>query len=47
VDEVSAPQLGFPVAANRVAPMLEFGGITVDGQSWDEFPVLAASSRRY
>jgi diketogulonate reductase-like aldo/keto reductase len=47
LDEVSAPQLGFPVAANRIAPMLEFGGTTVDGQAWDQFPTLASSSNRY
>lgn len=44
---MSAPQLGFPVAANHLAPMLAFGGTTVDGQAWDEFPTLAASSNRY
>jgi len=47
LDEVSAPQLGFPVVANRTAPMLAFGGTTVDGQAWDEFPTLASSSNRY
>jgi hypothetical protein len=47
LDEVSAPQLGFPDAANHIAPMLEFGGTTVDGQAWDEFPALASSSNRY
>ncbi len=47
LDQVSAPQLGFPVAANRIAPRLAFGGTTVDGQAWDEFPTLASSSNRY
>lgn len=47
LDEVSAPQLGFPAAANHMAPMLEFGGSTVDGQAWDEPPTLASSSNRY
>jgi aryl-alcohol dehydrogenase-like predicted oxidoreductase len=47
LDEVSAPQLGFPAAANHMAPRLAFGGSTVDGQAWDEFPTLASSSNRY
>lgn len=47
LDAVSAPQLGFPVAANHMAPMLAFGGATVDGQAWEEAPTLASSSNRY
>jgi aryl-alcohol dehydrogenase-like predicted oxidoreductase len=47
LDEVSAPQLGFPAAANHLAPLLAFGGTTVDGQAWDEMPTLASSSNRY
>ncbi len=34
-------------SADHLAPMLAFGGTTVDGQAWDEFPTLASSSNRY
>ena len=42
LDEVSEPTLAFPASANRAAPMLEFGGMTVDGVSYPAHPVLAA-----
>ena len=47
LDQVSAPELGFPAAVNRFAGQLAFGGTTVDGQSWDAHPALAAATTRY
>jgi aryl-alcohol dehydrogenase-like predicted oxidoreductase len=43
LDEVSAPALNFPAAANRVAPTLQFGGLTVDGRSFPPHPVRTGS----
>jgi aryl-alcohol dehydrogenase-like predicted oxidoreductase len=40
LDEVSAPSLNFPAAANRVAPMLQFGGLTIDGRQARPHPAL-------
>jgi aryl-alcohol dehydrogenase-like predicted oxidoreductase len=37
---VSAPTLDFPAAANLHAPMLQFGGMTVDGVSSPPHPAL-------
>jgi aryl-alcohol dehydrogenase-like predicted oxidoreductase len=47
LDEGSAPELAFPAAANRSAGLLAFGGTTVDGQTWDQHPVLATATSRY
>jgi hypothetical protein len=33
LDKLSAPELPFPVWANRLAPALQFAGATVDGQA--------------
>ncbi|HEY6499552.1 MAG TPA: aldo/keto reductase [Streptosporangiaceae bacterium] len=41
LDKLSAPQLPFPVWANRLAPALQFAGATVDGQSTAPFPAGA------
>ncbi|HEX3751040.1 MAG TPA: aldo/keto reductase [Streptosporangiaceae bacterium] len=47
LDEVSAPELGFPALVNRFAGRLASGGTTVDGQSWEVHPALAAATTRY
>ncbi|MFJ4467709.1 aldo/keto reductase [Streptomyces sp. NPDC089424] len=48
LDEVSAPALNFPAENNRtLAPMLQFGGATVDGRPATVSPLLRASSARY
>jgi hypothetical protein len=44
---VSAPELGFPAVVNRFAGRLASGGTTVDGQSWEVHPALAAATTRY
>jgi diketogulonate reductase-like aldo/keto reductase len=42
LNEVSAPQLNFPAANNAtMAPMLAFGGMTVDGESHPAWAALA------
>ncbi|GAA0622372.1 aldo/keto reductase [Kutzneria viridogrisea] len=47
LDEVSTPRLNFPAEVNRAAPMLQFGGLTVDGRTSPVFPVLAGGTTRY
>jgi aryl-alcohol dehydrogenase-like predicted oxidoreductase len=47
LDEISAPELAFPAAANRAAPSIQFAGATVDGRQTQVFPVLATSPARY
>jgi hypothetical protein len=48
LDEASAPKLNFPAENNRqLAPMLQFGGATVDGRQHQAYPALLASSTRY
>ncbi|WP_406408191.1 aldo/keto reductase [Streptomyces sp. NBC_01643] len=48
LDDVSAPTLNFPADNNRtLAPMIQFGGATVDGRPSTVSPLLQASSARY
>ncbi|MFF0048013.1 aldo/keto reductase [Streptomyces sp. NPDC005498] len=48
LDEVSAPELNFPADNNRtLAPMIQFGGATVDGRPSTVSPLLQANSARY
>ncbi|HEY4279282.1 MAG TPA: aldo/keto reductase [Conexibacter sp.] len=48
LDAASTPALNFPADNNRLlAPMLGFGGATVDGQSSPAYPALEASTTRY
>ncbi|WP_326625167.1 MULTISPECIES: aldo/keto reductase [unclassified Streptomyces] len=48
LDDVSAPTLNFPADNNRtLAPMIQFGGATVDGRPSMVSPLLQASSARY
>lgn len=48
LDEVSAPALNFPAENNRtLAPMIQFGGATVDGRPSMVSPLLGVSSARY
>lgn len=48
LDEVSAPALNFPADNNRtLAPMIQFGGATVDGRPSTVSPLLQANSARY
>jgi aryl-alcohol dehydrogenase-like predicted oxidoreductase len=48
LEEASAPALNFPAANNRdLAPMLGFGGVTVDGQTIPANPMLEGSATRY
>ncbi|GHH82882.1 aldo/keto reductase [Streptomyces sulfonofaciens] len=48
LDDVSAPRLNFPADNNRtLAPMLQFGGATVDGRPSAVSPLLSANSTRY
>ncbi|WP_406432416.1 aldo/keto reductase [Streptomyces sp. NBC_01589] len=48
LDDVSAPTLNFPADNNRtLAPMIQFGGATVDGRPSTVSPLLQASSTRY
>jgi hypothetical protein len=45
---VSAPALPFPVENNRqLAPMLQYGGATVDGVQHATYPGLQHSAARY
>jgi aryl-alcohol dehydrogenase-like predicted oxidoreductase len=46
LDAVSEPTLAFPASANRAAPMLEYGGMTVDGVSYPAHPVLTAATNQ-
>ncbi|WP_028057849.1 aldo/keto reductase [Candidatus Solirubrobacter pratensis] len=48
LDEVSTPALNFPAENNRVlAPMLQFAGLTVDGQATQAVPWMSESAVRY
>ncbi|MFE7791482.1 aldo/keto reductase [Streptomyces sp. NPDC057460] len=48
LDDVSAPTLNFPADNNRtLAPVIQFGGATVDGRPSTVSPLLRASSARY
>lgn len=48
LDDVSAPTLDFPADNNRtLAPMIQFGGATVDGRRSTVSPLLQAGSARY
>lgn len=48
LDDVSAPTLNFPADNNRtLAPMIQFGGATVDGRRSTVSPLLRAGSARY
>ena len=48
LDAVSAPALNFPADNNRdLAPLLQFAGATVDGQSHGPSPFLVSSDARY
>lgn len=48
LDDVSAPTLNFPADNNRtLAPMIQFGGATVDGRRSTVSPLLQAGSARY
>jgi aryl-alcohol dehydrogenase-like predicted oxidoreductase len=48
LDEVSTPALNFPADNNRYfAPLMQFAGATVDGQSHGPSPLLEASDVRY
>ena len=48
LDDISRPALDFPADNNRdLAPMLGFGGTTVDGRPAAPWPMLAASPTRY
>ncbi|MFG2680541.1 aldo/keto reductase [Streptomyces sp. NPDC048392] len=48
LNDVSTPALNFPAENNRtLAPMLQFGGATVDGRTSAVSPLLRTSSTRY
>lgn len=48
LDDVSTPTLNFPADNNRtLAPMIQFGGATVDGRRSPVSPLLQAGSARY
>ncbi|SFS40958.1 Predicted oxidoreductase [Streptomyces sp. ok210] len=48
LDDVSAPTLNFPADNNRtLAPVIQFGGATVDGRRSTVSPLLQAGSARY
>ncbi|MEU4091727.1 aldo/keto reductase [Streptomyces sp. NPDC026673] len=48
LDDLSAPALNFPADNNRtLAPMLQFGGATVDGRPSTVSPLLRANGARY
>lgn len=48
LDDVSAPTLNFPADNNRtLAPMIQFGGATVDGRRSTVSPLLQAGGARY
>jgi aryl-alcohol dehydrogenase-like predicted oxidoreductase len=48
LDEASEPRLNFPAFNNtNLAPMLAFGGMSVDGISHPPFPPIAESDVRY
>lgn len=44
LDKLSAPTLDFPASANLHSPMLQFGGLTVDGVSSPAHPALSVLS---
>ncbi|MFJ8146776.1 aldo/keto reductase [Streptomyces sp. NPDC096048] len=48
LNDVSTPALNFPAENNRtLAPMIQFGGATVDGRTTSVSPLLRTSSTRY
>ncbi|EHN12327.1 Oxidoreductase [Patulibacter medicamentivorans] len=48
LDEISAPVLNFPAENNAtLAPVLAYGGATIDGVTWPASPMLGASPTRY
>ena len=47
LDKVSAPTLNFPATANLHSPMLQFGGMTVDGVSSPAHPALSVLSDQH
>ncbi len=48
LSDASTPQLNFPASNNAsLAPLLSFGGMTVDGVTYPPFPALAADAVRY
>lgn len=48
LSDASRPRLNFPAANNAdLAPMLTFGGMTVDGTAYPAFPALAEDATRY
>jgi len=48
LDKVSAPTLNFPADNNRLlAPILQFGGSTVDGVTYPVSPLFGSSDARY
>jgi aryl-alcohol dehydrogenase-like predicted oxidoreductase len=48
LDEASTPHLNFPAENNALlAPVLQFGGATVDGQAHPVSPLLTANATRY
>lgn len=48
LDEISAPQLGYPAAVNgELSAMLQFAGTTVDGRTSTVYPALAHRDRVY
>ncbi|MEV6610940.1 aldo/keto reductase [Kutzneria sp. NPDC051319] len=44
LDKLSEPKLAFPASANRHAPALEFGGMTVDGVTYPAHPAVGAAA---
>jgi aryl-alcohol dehydrogenase-like predicted oxidoreductase len=46
LDEVSATPFAVPASANASAPMLQFGGMSVDGTHWPLHPAHADSAHR-
>jgi aryl-alcohol dehydrogenase-like predicted oxidoreductase len=48
LDQASKPRLNFPAFNNaELAPMLAFGGMSIDGVSYPPFPPLAETDVRY
>ena len=48
LDQASQPRLNFPAFNNdSLAPMLAFGGMSIDGVSYPPFPPLAENETRY
>jgi aryl-alcohol dehydrogenase-like predicted oxidoreductase len=48
LDAASKPALNFPAPYHaELSPLLQFGGMTVDGRAYPVYPLLAASDVRY